>query len=92
MRVMKAELILPIESLRGTLRGDGYYFRVVNGQQIVQKCPKRKPYKPTAGEVRGQELFTVRTRFVNRMIKEGTMLTRKEIWERIMRGELVVNN
>ena len=38
---MKAELIIPIESLRGTLRKDGYYFRICKGQQIVQRCPRK---------------------------------------------------
>ena len=37
---MKAELIIPIESLRGTLRKDGYYFRLYRGAQIVQRCPR----------------------------------------------------
>ena len=38
---MKAVLIIPIESLRGKLREDGYYFRVYRGEQIVQKCPRK---------------------------------------------------
>ena len=38
---MKAELIIPIESLRGALRKDGYYFRICKGQQIVQRCPRK---------------------------------------------------
>ena len=38
---MKAELIIPIESLKGTLRKDGYYFRVCKGEQIVQRCPRK---------------------------------------------------
>ncbi len=38
---MKAELIIPIETLRGALRKDGYYFRIYKGQQIVQKCPRK---------------------------------------------------
>ncbi len=38
---MKAELIIPIESLRGALRKDGYYFRVCGGVQIVQRCPRK---------------------------------------------------
>ena len=38
---MKADLILPIDSLRGMLRKDGYYFRIYKGQQIVQRCPKK---------------------------------------------------
>lgn len=38
---MKAELIMPIEKLRGQLRKDGYYFRMYRGQQIVQRCPTK---------------------------------------------------
>ena len=38
---MKAVLIIPIESLRGKLREDGYYFRRYKGQQIVQRCPRK---------------------------------------------------
>ena len=38
---MKAELIIPIEALRGALRKDGYYFRIYKGQQIVQRCPRK---------------------------------------------------
>ena len=38
---MKAELIIPIESLRGKVREDGYYFRVYRGEQIVQRCPRK---------------------------------------------------
>ena len=38
---MKAELIIPIETLRGALRKDGYYFRMYRGQQIVQRCPRK---------------------------------------------------
>ena len=38
---MKAELIIPIDALRGQLRKDGYYFRIYKGQQIVQRCPRK---------------------------------------------------
>ena len=38
---MKAELIIPIETLRGALRKDGYYIRMYRGQQIVQRCPRK---------------------------------------------------
>ena len=38
---MKAELIIPIETLRGKLREDGYYFRLYKGKQIVQRCPRQ---------------------------------------------------
>ena len=36
---MTVELIIPIESLKGKLRKDGYYFRTYKGKQLVQKCP-----------------------------------------------------
>ena len=38
---MIAELIIPIETLRGKLNQDGFYFRVCNGVQIVQHCPRQ---------------------------------------------------
>ena len=38
---MKAELIIPIETLRGKLKEDGYYFRMYKGKQIVQRCPQK---------------------------------------------------
>ena len=38
---MIVELIIPIETLRGKLKEDGFYFRVCKGTQIVQKCPKK---------------------------------------------------
>ena len=44
---MKVELIIPIESLKGKLRQDGFYFRKYRGQQIVQKCPDRSKHVKT---------------------------------------------
>ena len=38
---MKAELIIPIDVLRGKLNNEGYYFRQYRGQQVVQRCPNR---------------------------------------------------
>ena len=54
---MIAELIIPIETLRGSLRKDGYYFRMHNGKQIVQRCPNRKGHVKTAAEAMNQERF-----------------------------------
>lgn len=54
---MKAELILPIECLRGMLRRDGYYFRTYKGTQIVQHCPNRSGHKKTAAEAANQQRF-----------------------------------
>ena len=38
---MKADLIIPIDSLRGKLDDGGYYFRTYRGAQIVQRCPRK---------------------------------------------------
>ena len=38
---MKVELINPMDTLKGMLRKDGFYFRMYRGQQIVQRCPDR---------------------------------------------------
>ena len=37
---MIATLIIPIDTLRGKLDDDGYYFRTYRGKQIVQRCPR----------------------------------------------------
>ena len=52
---MIAELIIPIESLRGQLRKDGYYFRVSKGIQIVQRCPRK--WKDTPARKAARERF-----------------------------------
>ena len=59
---MKADLILPIDSLRGMLRKDGYYFRMYRGKQIVQRCPNRKEHVKTANEQANQERFIAKYR------------------------------
>ena len=46
-RIMKAVLIIPIESLRGKLREDGYYFRDTPArkaarERFVEKYGKKK--------------------------------------------------
>jgi hypothetical protein len=37
---MKAELIIPIDSLKGKLDNEGYYFRTYRGKQIIQRTPR----------------------------------------------------
>ena len=59
---MIAELIIPIETLRGKLRKDGYYFRMYKGKQIVQRCPNRKGHVKTEAEQANQERFVERYR------------------------------
>ncbi len=52
---MIVELIIPIEELRGALRKDGYYFRICNGQQIVQRCPRK--WTDTPARKAAREIF-----------------------------------
>ena len=59
-RSMKAELIIPIDALRGKLREDGYYFRMYKGVQIVQRCPNRSKHKKTIAEGANQKRFAQR--------------------------------
>ena len=54
---MKAELIIPIDSLRGKLDKGGYYFRMYKGKQIVQRCPDRSKHIKTEAEKANQERF-----------------------------------
>ena len=54
---MIADLIIPIETLRGQLRKDGYYFRMYKGKQIVQRCPNRSGHVKTKGEAENQQRF-----------------------------------
>lgn len=55
---MKVKLILPIETLRGKLRQDGYYFRMYKGVQIVQRCPTK--WKDTPARKAAREKFVAR--------------------------------
>ena len=55
---MKAVLIIPIESLRGKLREDGYYFRLYKGQQIVQRCPRKWTDTPARKAARERFIAT----------------------------------
>ena len=52
---MIVELIIPINTLKGKLREDGFYFRVSNGKQIVQKCPRK--WKDTPARKAAREKF-----------------------------------
>ena len=70
---MIAEMIIPIDTLRGQLRKDGYYFRMYKGKQIVQRCPNRKEHVKTANEQANQE------RFVERYRKK------KNTWPRVLK-------
>ena len=51
---MKAELINPIEELRGKI-GKEYYFRKYRGAQVVQRCPTK--WKDTPARKAAREMF-----------------------------------
>ena len=53
--VMVVELIIPIETMRGKLKNDGYYFRVCKGKQIVQHNPTQ--WKDTPARKAAREKF-----------------------------------
>jgi hypothetical protein len=57
---MIAEIIIPIETLKGQLRKDGYYFRMYRGTQVVQRCPNRKGHVKTEGEKANQQRFVAK--------------------------------
>ena len=59
---MIAKLIIPIETLKGQLRKDGYYFRMYKGKQIVQRCPNRSEHVKKEGEAENQQRFIERYR------------------------------
>ena len=68
---MKAELIIPIEVLRGKLSKDGYYFRKYRGQQVVQRCPNRTYHERTFAEIANQKRFSIIASEVNKRIGAG---------------------
>lgn len=55
---MIVELIIPIETLRGKLKEDGYYFRVCKGKQIVQRNPTK--WRDTPARKAARERFVAR--------------------------------
>ena len=52
---MKAEMMIPIATIRGRI-AKGYYARVLYGKQIIQECPKRTK-KPTPAQVEARQKF-----------------------------------
>ena len=55
---MIVELIIPIETMRGKLKNDGYYFRVCKGKQIAQKCPRKWEDTPARKAARERFIAT----------------------------------
>ena len=56
--IMKAKMLTPIANVQGKI-AKGYYARILNGQQIIQRCPVRtKP--PTPAQRRAQRDFVLR--------------------------------
>ena len=77
---MKVEMILPIASIRGMLRRDGYFFRKYNGIQLLQRCPDRSHHQPTARELAHRQRFGEIARTVAQLRRQGSCLTQKELW------------
>ena len=82
---MKAELIIPIEVLRGKLNKDGYYFRKYRGQQLVQRCPNRTYHERTFAEIANQKRFSMIAAEVAKRLKEGATVSRKKLWKQVVK-------
>ncbi len=89
---MKAELIIPIEVLRGKLRKDGFYFRMYGfyfrmyrGQQLVQRCPNRTYHERTFAEIANQKRFSLIASEVNKRIGAGAQKSRKQLWKEVVK-------
>lgn len=80
---MKAELIIPIDCLRGKLRKDGFYFRMYRGHQVVQRCPSRTYHERTFAEIANQKRFAMIAAEVARRLKSGEQKSRKKLWKEI---------
>jgi hypothetical protein len=52
---MKAKLIFPLASMHGTI-GRDYYIRMVNGKQVIQRCPRRRG-PATAAQIAARKAF-----------------------------------
>ena len=82
---MKAELIIPIDVLRGKLNNNGYYFRKYRGQQIVQRCPVRTYHERTFAEIANQKRFSIIASEVNKRIGAGACKNRKKLWKQVVK-------
>ena len=55
---MKATCRIPIATIQGLI-GPGYYARILNGELIIQRCPRRtKP--PTPAQLEARRKFVER--------------------------------
>ena len=52
---MKARLMAPIASIHGKI-AKGYYARVINGKQVIQRCPIRTK-RPTEKQLAARKWF-----------------------------------
>ena len=82
---MKCELIIPIDVLRGKLCKNGYYFRMYNGQQIVQRVPDRTYHERTFAEIANQKRFARIAAEVNRRIGDAPVKNRKKLWKQVVK-------
>lgn len=82
---MKAELIIPIEVLRGKLSKGGFYFRKYRGQQVVQRCPNRTYHERTFAEIANQKRFSIIASEVNKRIATSECKSRKKLWKQVVK-------
>ena len=82
---MKAELIIPIDVLRGKLNKNGYYFRMYRGRQIVQRCPVRTYHERTFAEIANQMRFARIAAEVNKRIGTSDCKNRKKLWKQVVK-------
>ena len=85
LTIMKAELIIPIDVLRGKLNNDGYYFRKYRGLQVVQRCPNRTYHERTFAEIANQKRFSIIASEVNKRIGAGAQKSRKKLWKEVVK-------
>ena len=69
---MKATLMAPIKSIHGKI-SDKYYARVVNGKQIIQRCPVRN-YPPTQKQIEARKRFVEKYRKTKTETPSDTLL------------------
>ena len=79
---MKVQLILPIAALRGKLNDKArFYFKTLNGNTYVQRCPNRTNQPPTSAQTAARDRFTAIAQEVTRMLAEGSKKSRKQLWK-----------
>ena len=67
---MKVTLMAPLESIHGKI-SDKYYARVINGKQIIQRCPVRTA-PPTQKQIEARKRFIEKYRKTKSVTSSAT--------------------